>query len=397
MLTFYEATQKIWAESKCFGVENVTLDASLGKILAQDIFADRAYPPFNRAAMDGFAIKYADWENKIRRYEVLTCIFAGQKNQQSIQAGQCYQIMTGAATPLDADCIIRVEDAIIDQGFVSFPTDLKAIPFQNIAQKGEDISSDMLVFSKGLAITPTLMGSLAALGIHHLNIQKLPKVGIISTGNEVVRVDAQANDVQIRDSNSYTLAAFLSKYQISINYRNLVPDQKDLLRKAILEGLQQEILFISGGVSAGDADFIPQILKECGVREIFHKVQIKPGKPLWFGKNEETQTIVFALPGNPVSVQVAFKVFIEPFLRKCLGLVQISNFKLPILTEKVKKVKFDEFFLAKLQNQPNLSVLPLQFNGSGDMIAPSFSDGIVWHPASKDKLFQNEVVDFIAW
>jgi molybdopterin molybdotransferase len=161
--------------------------------------------------------------------------------------------------------------------------------------------------------------------------------------------------------------------------------------------LQQEILFISGGVSAGDADFIPQILKECGVKEIFHKVQIKPGKPLWFGKNEETQTIVFALPGNPVSVQVAFKVFIEPFLRKCLGLAQISSFKLPILTERVKKVKFDEFFLVKLQHQPNLSVMPLQFNGSGDILASALSDGIVWHPAAKDKLLQNDVVDFIAW
>jgi molybdopterin molybdotransferase len=206
MLTFYEATQKILAESRFFGEENITLDASLGKILAQDVFADRAYPPFNRAAMDGFAFKFGDWQNGIRSFEIVTCIFAGQKNCQSIQAGQCYQIMTGAATPLDADCIIRVEDAIMEQGFVSFPTDLKVIPSQNIAQKGEDISSNKLVLSKGLAITPTLMGVLATLGLHHLNVQKTPFVGIISTGNEVVKIDTQVNDVQIRDSNSYTLA-----------------------------------------------------------------------------------------------------------------------------------------------------------------------------------------------
>ena len=227
-------------------------------------------------------------------------------------------------------------------------------------------------------------------------VQKPPSVGLISTGDEIVPIHQKPSAVQIRDSNSYAIASFLESYKIPIFYKGLVSDNKEHLKQTIRNSLSNDITIISGGVSAGDADFVPEVLLELGVVKVFHKVQIKPGKPLWFGVYEGNK-VVFSLPGNPISVQVAYKIFIEPYLRKCLGLSSLPIFRLPILADRTKKVKFDEYFPCKVVTNDISGLMPIKFNGSGDISGTFNSDGIALQPSEKEILSQNDICEFIFW
>jgi molybdopterin molybdotransferase len=224
----------------------------------------------------------------------------------------------------------------------------------------------------------------------------LPGVTIFSTGKEIKPVDFPVEQFQLRDSNSYTIAASLKHFGIEPSVRKIVQDDLHSLITAIQSVLTYNILILSGGVSAGDADFVPAALKECGVEEIFHKVKIKPGKPIWFGKHPNGLR-VFALPGNPFAVQVACKIFIEPYLRSCFGLTPAHPLSIPISIERKKRVPFDEFFPAGFLHNNSLEVEPLSFNGSGDISAILNSAGIVRHSSAANDLTKGERVEFYPW
>jgi molybdopterin molybdotransferase len=189
----------------------------------------------------------------------------------------------------------------------------------------------------------------------------------------------------------------LHNYRISAIKTALIEDDKTKLHEAICELLSSDILIISGGVSKGEADYVPGILKHLGVIEIFHRVSLKPGNPLWFGKMPNGG-VVFGLPGNPISVQVGYKVFIEPFLRACFNLQQIEPIFLPLLDEKLKKTNFTEYFPCRLTLENKQSGLAInKMNTSGDISTTNNSDGIAIHPAEKQKIEKGEFVEFYFW
>jgi molybdopterin molybdotransferase len=239
------------------------------------------------------------------------------------------------------------------------------------------------------------MGTLASLGKAFIKVYRKPNVAIISTGNEIKKVSEAILPYHIRDSNTYSTTGFFYNYHITPAYKEIIPDDKEKLRAGIEKALEADILILSGGVSMGDADFIPEILQELGVKKIFHKIQIKPGKPLWFGKTEST--VVFALPGNPFSVQVAFKIFIEPYLRACMGMKQIIPLKLPIAGNKKKKTSFDEYFPCKISSLNQTRIQSVAFNGSGDIRAAIESDGIALHPSAQGDISEGEFMEFLFW
>lgn len=394
MHTYHEALSLILAERKNLGTEKVALEKANGRVLAQNIYADRDYPPFNRAAMDGYCFECTD-TILLNEYKCVDTIFAGGTSEKTLQKSECFKIMTGAAVPLPANMIVRVEDAKAENDIISFSIE-NVNPFQNIAKQGEDVKLDELTIISGTAINNSVIGALASLGKYEVEVYKLPNVAIISTGNEIKKVDEKVSNIQIRDSNSFTIAAFLAKFKIVPTNKTLVRDVASELETQIAKALENDIIIISGGVSAGDADFIPQILKALDVNQIFHKVKIKPGKPIWFGKGKEGQ-IVFALPGNPVSVQVACRIFVEPFLRACFSLATDNSFFLPLAQEKKKKVKLDEFFPCKLENMTKTQILPLHFNGSGDITATLGSDGIGLHTIAHENLSKDTKIQFFPW
>jgi len=395
MLTVTEARNLILQHARSFGIETILLSEAYERVLAEDIYADRDYPPFNRSAMDGYALKFKDLD-KFKEFKLVAEMLAGEGIKSLIEEGACIKIMTGAPVPQGADLVIRVEDSELNDGMVKF----KSLPskiWQNIAIQGEDARLGELVLKKSTIINASTSGLLASLGRSNVKVHSLPKVSIISTGNEIKAVEDAVLRHQIRDSNSYTIASFFQHYNIDIASRKLVSDLKEEIKHAIESLKDMDILILSGGVSMGDADFVPEVLNECGVKTIFHKVQIKPGKPLWFGVRDNKK-VVFALPGNPVSCQVAFKVFIEPFLRACFDLPPCQTIKLPLTSIRKKKSSFEEYFpciLGQFGSQAGLQ--QIKNNGSGDFTSITRSSGLAVHPAEIEELKEGDVVEFIPW
>ncbi len=387
MLSYTEAQNIIQSHSRSFGIETVPIDEALGRVIAEDIFADRDYPPFNRSAMDGYALRVEDLQAGMKDFKVVDVIYAGGTTDKIISAGECYKIMTGASVPLAADIVIRREDTEEKESFVSILID-DIRPFQNIARKGEDLKKGDLVIDKSLRCTASLIGLLASVGMGEILVKALPTVAIITTGNEVVDVHTPVNDVQIRNSNFYLLKALLKSWNIAPSYHQHVLDDEGQISQALEKALNADIVIVNGGVSAGDADYIPSVLKKLGVTQLFHKVAIRPGKPFWCGNKENT--MVFALPGNPLSCLVTFTLFIRHFLESCFGLSS-SQLLLPLVSERIQKVKLDEFFPVEIKDEPS-HFHTISFNGSGDIRMGYKAQAFALHPNNKTILNKGEVI-----
>ncbi|MBM9589908.1 molybdopterin molybdotransferase MoeA [Leptospira sp. 201903075] len=396
MISYTEALDKILAEVRVYQDELVSLSESLGRVLSTDVEADRDYPPFHRSAMDGFAINSQGYSpNQIYPYH--RELPAGmsmdlEPNELAIR------IMTGAPVPEGLDVVIKIEDATLSesngQKQVSFSTkEIK--PWFNISKRGEDLQTGDLVLPKGIQIGTSEFSLLASLGKEKVSVVKAPKVHIISTGNEVIPIHQSPLPYQIRDSNSYTITSILSKYKIQPESVTHAPDLESEITEQIQKGLEADILILSGGVSMGSLDLVPSILQRLGVELIFHKTAIKPGKPIWFGKRKNT--VVFGMPGNPFSVQTCSRIFLEPFLRKSYGQNQLPSYKLPFSATKQRKGSLTEFFPVRFETTDKTYLAPTTFNGSGDVRAGVFSDGLAVFPSELSQIQRGDIVDFLPW
>lgn len=397
MISIEEALTKILAEVSKSNLESVPLAESLGRILAGDVKADRDYPPFHRSAMDGYAIKSKDFDpSKI--YHCKKEIFAGMESKLD-PGEEIVKIMTGAVVPEGLDAVIKIEDSQeIESGNPISKVKLKsdqAFQFMNIALQGEDLKKGELVIGSGTVIGMSEISLLASLGFDIVPVRTLPKVSIISTGNEVVSVGSKPLPYQIRDSNSYSLIAILNRYKIQPNSIELVPDDELKITEALQKGLESDILLLSGGVSMGSMDLIPPLLEKLGVKKIFHKVSLKPGKPIWFGK--KGKTVVFGLPGNPFSVQVCARIFLDPYIRSYLGMEISRPLRFPFYGKRKKKNSLPEFFPVIFETREKTGLRAKSFNGSGDLRAGLSSDGIALHPGEQSEISEEDILDFYPW
>ncbi len=397
MTSVAAAIQLITQQARTFGTEEVPIEDASGRVLAQDIVAERDYPPFNRSAMDGYAVQAADFiGRKEVRLQLLEKLHAGKVATQEVTAGTCIKIMTGAPVPQGADAVVKVEDTREEGETVFFNTE-SIQSGQHIAKQGEDARQGDRVVSQGQLIDTPLSSVLAVTGTYRVKAEKLPTVAIISTGNEIMPVHADLLPHQIRDSNSYAVGSFFRKFGIVKITKALVRDDKESLRETIDRLLENDMLVLSGGVSKGEADYVPEVLKSLGVKEVFHRVRIKPGAPLWFGISDRGG-VVFGLPGNPVSVQVACRIFIESYLRRCFGLEPVQPIYLPFKASRPRKTTLDEFFPGKILTEAYHSgLVPVRYNGSGDIAATLGSDGICLHPGGVEQLTEGMPVAFYPW
>ncbi|TGM52075.1 molybdopterin molybdenumtransferase MoeA [Leptospira biflexa] len=396
MISYTEALNLVLKETKSYGTEFIPLSQSMGRVLSENILADRDYPPFHRSAMDGFAISHKDYVKDLSYFY-----------QRELHAGSTFtklpgetviRIMTGAPVPDGFDVVIKIEDAILSEKngikSVSFPMD-GISPWQNIAKQGEDAIQNDSLLPIGTKLDISEVSLLASLGKFSVPVFSLPKVGIISTGNEVVPVDSSPLPHQIRDSNSYTIASSLFKFGIIPNFMIHVPDDEVKMKSIIKQGLDCDILILSGGVSMGEKDLVPDFLNKLGVTKIFHKIAIKPGKPVWFGKNETT--LVFGLPGNPFSTQTCFRILIDPLLKSSFSQKIEQPLKFPSLTSKKKKHKLTEFYPVRFVTKEKTYLEPIEWNGSGDVKAARFSNGLAIFPSEKNQLEPEMMIQFLAW
>jgi molybdopterin molybdotransferase len=291
--------------------------AALGRILAEDVESDIDMPPYDKALMDGYAIQSADVSGEQIELQVIEEITAGRTPTRRIGPMQAARIMTGAPMPEGADAVVIVERTrVLDINRIRLE-DLAVKPGQNVLPRAKEMRRGEAILAAGTEIRPQEIGVLATVGRTSFRAYPTPHVALMTTGDEVVEADQQPGPGQIRNGNSPMLAAQIARAGGVPRYLGIGRDNVEHLRKLIAEGLHSPMLVLSGGVSAGVADLVPGVLRESSVEAHFHKIAMKPGKPLFFGTRGET--LVFGLPGNPVSSFVCFELFVRPAIRRLRG------------------------------------------------------------------------------
>ncbi|MEZ6196520.1 MAG: molybdopterin molybdotransferase MoeA [Planctomycetota bacterium] len=303
--------------------ESVALDEALGRVLAEDVAADMDQPPFDRASMDGFAVRAADLAAGAAELAVVGTVAAGEVADFEVGPGACARIMTGAPMPAGADAVVMVERSR-DLGGDRVALEDETRAGANVAPRGQDVREGEVVLRRGTPLRPVEIGVLASVGRDRVRVFPRPRVAVVATGDELVPPGAgRPGPGQIRESNAHMLAAQVAALGEGIRAERLgiARDTREDVDAFLDRGLAADVLILSGGVSMGDYDFVHVALKERGLAVKLERVAIKPGKPLLFGSLdvEGRRVFVFGLPGNPVSSFVTFELFVRPFLRGLTG------------------------------------------------------------------------------
>lgn len=387
MIPVKEALVIIEQHKGSFGSEVIPFEQSEGRILDEDVMADRDFPPFNRAAMDGIAISMSDWEKGMRSFPVSGEQFAGA-HQQELTQGTCLEIMTGAVVPKGADVVIRYEDVTIENNQAAVNID-EVSQGQNIHPQGVDSEAGKVLIPAGKQLTIGDVGILTSVGKVAVKVRRLPKAALISTGDELVEPHETPLPHQIRKSNIHTLATLLKKGGIEFTIFH-INDSKEEITHEIGEILKSyNLILMSGGVSKGKRDYIPEVLEELGVKKHFHRVMQRPGKPLWFGSNESAT--VFGFPGNPVSTLACYMVYCRHWLNTSMGVPMVGRH-----AKLGKEIRFEKelTFFASISIKNELGELiatPIKDNGSGDLVSLSLADGFIELPAEKSIFKEGDV------
>lgn len=402
MLSFEEARRKVISVVSALALqhaeESVALNDALGRVLAEDIAADRDYPPFDRSTRDGYAVRAEEAFSG----DVLTLvgeIHAGQSFDKEILPGECVQIMTGAAVPAGADAVVMIEytKAVQKCGITTIAFERNAEPGQNIVRRGTEAKSGQTLLRAGARLGFAELAICGQVGKSSPHVFRKPRVAILSTGDEVVAVDAQPGPRQIRNGNSVSLAAQVRLGGGEPVLLGNARDERDELRRTIEQGLQCDMLVTSGGVSAGKYDLVEDVLKELGAEIQFERVKIRPGRPAVFAICKGKP--VFGLPGNPVSTMVTFELFVLPALDLLSG---AAPRELPVLRAKLaapvrQKAELTHFLPARVEwSGGEATVSELKWQGSGDIVALAQSNCFIVVPAAKLEWEAGEWIGIVA-
>jgi molybdopterin molybdotransferase len=386
LISFEEAYNIVMNSAFETEAETIDFTSSLNRVLRTGIISDIDMPPFNKATVDGFACRKADLGADL---ELIETIPAGISPRKRLAENQCSKIMTGAAIPDGADVVFMVEDsAVLPSGKVRctglFTKD-------NISARGEDIRSGDWVLEKGRLVRPQDIALMALTGSTSVQVGKLPVVSVISSGNELVEPSEKPGSSQIRNTNSYQLMAQIARSGAIGKYLGIVRDDEaatyDIIIRAISES---DVVLITGGVSMGDFDFVPSVLERAGVRLLFSRINIQPGKPTTFGIHHKA--LVFGLPGNPVSSFIQFELLVRPLLSKMSGFEWtpvISD--LPMKSSYLRK-SADRRALIPVEITKDGLVSPVEYHGSAHISAFSNATGIIILPEGKRSIERGEIV-----
>ena len=383
MISVAEAQQIVLREARPRGLTRVNLgSAVLGLVLGEDIQSDIDSPPFDKAMVDGFALRSADVSHPRVELILIEEILAGHVARHAVGAGQCSRIMTGAPIPAGADAVIMHERTELVGERVRMLEGPKC--GQNILRQGSEMRAGQKVLAAGSLLRAQEFGVLASVGRMSFQAIRRPTVAILSTGDEIVEPGVRPGPGQIRNSNASLLEGLAASAGAEPNILGVAKDTPESLTKLIREGLRADVLLLSGGVSAGKLDLVPGALVEQGVKPQFHKVSLKPGKPIWFGTKDDK--LVFGLPGNPVGSFVGFELFVRPALRVLRGLA--PNVPLPITAQLSGSLRHKSdrptYHPAKVTSTANsLVATPVKWQGSPDLLATTASNGWLVLPAGE--------------
>lgn len=395
LISVNDALGLVLQEVPDFGVEEVDFKDSLGRVLRENILADREMPPFDRVSMDGIAIKTSVFQSGARHFKVENIQAAGSAQLSLKNENHCIEAMTGAILPGGTDAVIPFELIDIKNGTATINSKEVSF-FQNIHKKGLDRSKNEVLIPVNTKISSVEIGVIATVGKSRVKVAALPSVAIISTGDELVDVSENPTPYQIRKSNVHTLYSLLEQFEIKADLFH-ISDNKEKLRHKIASLLDQyDVLMFSGAVSKGKFDYLPEILDELGVKKLFHKVRQRPGKPFWFGR--KNKTTIFAYPGNPVSTLVSCLKYFVPWLQKSLYL-DFENSDFAILAENFYfKPELTYFLQVKTINKEGrVLAIPIAGNGSGDLANLTNNDGFLELPSDRTEFKKGEVFPIITY
>ncbi len=410
MLSVAAALELIQQTITAPSVELRPLGECLGLTLAEAVVSQQDSPPFNKALMDGYSIRAEDLQGVGTTFLVQEKCTAGQVPELPQLPGTATQVMTGTATPPQADAVIRLEDVSLLTDAESGQTERIRVEIseitagRNLMYQGESMRAGETVLEPGVPLTAAQIGLLAELGRAKVPVHPAPRVAILATGNELVPLDQTPAAGEIRNSNEPMLIAqVLASGGIPIPLGIARDDRADL-RNHVEQGLQADFLLLTGGVSAGLLDLVPAVLAECGVTQVFHKVNMKPGKPLWFGQHAteagESHCAVFGLPGNPVSSLVCFELFVKPALRLRQGRKNGWQGGIPAELGQAHLVKGDRpvYYPARWSLQAGkLQARPVRWLGSADLRGTATANGMILFEPRETPYTPGELVPLFPW
>ena len=391
-LSVSEAQRVVLESIAATGAEQVRLEQSLGRVLAEEVRANRDQPPYDISAMDGYTLRSADLGIIPATLEIIEDIKAGDMPSKTLAPGLCARIMTGAPLPQGADAVIRVEDTeALPDNRVQINQAVK--PGHDIRHLGENMRNGEVVLTPGTEITPGVIGVLATVKRAQVRVTRRPRVVILSTGNELEGLDEPVDPNKIPDANSYALMAQVQSLGIEPVLLGIARDDPKELENYLKRGLEYDVLLVSGGTSVGVRGYVRPTIEALGAQMLFWRVAMKPGHPVAFGKVGEK--IIFGLPGNPVSSMVCFEQFVLPALRRMMG--HVRTFRRTIearLTHNVKhppgRTEFIRVMLAK--EQGGYAATSTGAQGSGMLLSMAKADGLAVVPAGSDGLAAGSTV-----
>ncbi len=425
MITFRQATDIVLDNSLTLPTQLIPLGECIGRVLAQDIFADRDMPPFNKAAVDGFACKREDLIFDIDTLsgmglKIIETIAAGYRPAHVIGKGECSRIMTGAVVPEGADYILMVEESDVTGDLMKIRGGspllrdgrLSQKKGSNICLKGEDILKGEKMIDAGTTIAPAHIAALAGVGVCSVKVSAQPRIGVFSTGDEIVDPELTPQEHQIRDSNGIQLTAQAKSCSESVTFYGVVRDEPRALNNAIKKAADEcDIIILTGGVSMGEFDYVPKVLTDCGFKILFDKIAVQPGKPSTFAVREIETTVgregysgregyasrkvVFALPGNPVSSYIQFEMLIRPFIIKSMGGSYFPKSIMMAAGCDYTRRSSERTALIPVSTDRDGTFMPVNYNGSAHILAMTMADGVAIIPTGVNKISQGEKAEIL--
>jgi len=394
------AAEKLIGEHlACLPIESLPVGQCAGAVLRENIYAERDQPPFDRVAMDGIAIAASAASGGRRRFRVQATQAAGDPPIALASVEYCIEVMTGAVLPPGCDTVIPVERITVADGTAELLESAAPPAWRNVHRRASDRSQGALLLTSGTVLHAPEVAIAASAGMARVRVSSQPAIIVVSTGNELVEPGEPIAAFQIRRSNAYAVAAALRQRGFQRVADDHLPDDAQLLRERLrLHLITHEVLVLSGGVSMGKFDLVPQVLEELGVQRVLHGVAQRPGKPLWFGTSAEGRA-VFALPGNPVSTLVCLARYVVPALYAAMGvpararervaLAEPIDWDVPLAGFVPVRVAVDDW------GRPWAN--PCQTNGSGDFAALALTDGFVELPTGPAEFAKGFVTRLYRW
>jgi molybdopterin molybdotransferase len=406
LLPFREARKRVEVEAarlRPAGTEAMGLLRSQGRVLAEEVAADRDLPPFPRATRDGYAVRAADLARLPAELKVMGEIRAGgalDPGLGPVASGCTAEIMTGAPVPAGADAVVMVEYTSRRGDLVKIERAVAA--GENVVPRGSEARRGDVLLPRGMRMTPAAIAAAAAAGKAEVRVHLRPRVAILSTGDELVEIAAEPGENQIRNSNSYSLAAQVKAAGGDPAQLAIAPDQREPLRRLLEEGLAADLLLVTGGVSAGKHDLVEEVLSELGAEFLFTGALIQPGRPVVFGRAPRRPgadaTPFFGLPGNPVSTMVCFELFARPVLDALSGArpAPLQFVKARLKSEVKTRPGLTRFLPALLSGEfEEAEVEMVRWQGSGDVAAAARANCYLVVPPDKEKLAAGEMVSIL--